>query len=59
MRAEGVEPSRANAHGILSPARLPIPPRPLRTINNVIFELLFATRAVFACNLEDGIFNFV
>src|SRR5712692_625010 len=26
MREEGFEPSRAFAHGILSPARLPVPP---------------------------------
>ena len=30
MRATGVEPARPFGHGILSPARLPIPPRPHR-----------------------------
>ena len=30
MRVEGVEPSRPYGHRILSPARLPVPPHPLR-----------------------------
>ena len=38
MRVEGVEPSRANAHGILSPARLPIPPHPLEFVLYFILE---------------------
>ena len=28
VRETGVEPARAEAHGILSPMRLPIPPLP-------------------------------
>ncbi len=28
VRETGVEPARAEAHGILSPRRLPIPPLP-------------------------------
>ncbi len=36
MRAEGVEPSRPCGHRILSPARLPIPPRSQRA--NIIYH---------------------
>src|SRR5436190_4580543 len=34
MRVTGVEPARPFGHGILSPARLPVPPHPRRPYRN-------------------------
>lgn len=56
---EGIEPSRAEAHGCLRPARLPIPPsRPGRTSVPGIGALAILTTLLVACSgpgvAEDG-----